>query len=81
MTDRTEFESQCDKVAEELDKLTDWEMLFYMYCLIPRFADKLEAEIKKMKAETFFDAVNHDFNMMFVANLRRMREDLVQVLF
>lgn len=81
MTDRTEFESQCDKVSDALDGLSDWEMLFYMYCLIPRFADKLEAEIKKMKTGTFFDAVNHDLNMVFVANLRRVREDLVQVLF
>jgi hypothetical protein len=81
MTNRTEFEAQCDKISDALDKLSDWEMLFYMYCLIPRFADKLEAGIKEMKTGTFFDAVNHDFNMMFVANLRRMREDLVQVLF
>jgi len=81
MTDRTEFEAQCDKVSDALDKLSDWEMLFYMYCLIPRFADKLEVAIKEMKTETFFDAMDHDLNMMFVSNLRRVREDLVQVLF
>jgi hypothetical protein len=34
-----------------------------------------------MKTETFFDAMDHDLNMMFVSNLRRVREDLVQVLF
>lgn len=81
MTNRTEFESQCDKVSDALDKLSDWEMLFYMYCLIPRFADKLEASIKEMKTETSFDAMDYHLNMMFVANLRRVREDLVQVLF
>lgn len=81
MTDRTEFEAQCDKVAEELDKLSDWEMLFYMYCLIPRFADKLEASIKETKAETFWDGASHDLGMMFVSNLRHVREDLAHALF
>ena len=81
MSDRTAIKSQCDKVAEELDKLSDGEMMFYLYCLLPRFADKLEAEIKEMKAETFYDAMEHEFGMIFVDNLRHVQDLLAYYMF
>lgn len=81
MTDRTEFEAQCDKVAEELDKLSDWEILFYLYCLLPRFADKMEADAKAMNPANMYEYLGQDTVRRAALILRTLRESLVRDLF
>ena len=81
MTDRTEFEAQCDKVAEELDKLSDWEMEFYLYHLLPRLADRMEADAKAMNPANMYEYLGQDTVRRAAAILRTARESLVYDLF
>lgn len=81
MTDRIAIESQCDKVAEELDKLSDWETEFYLYHLLPRLADKLEADAKAMNPANRYEYLGQDTVRRAVLILRTVRESLVCDLF
>lgn len=81
MTDRTAFESQCDEIAGKLDKLSDWEMMFYLYCLLPRLADKMEADAKAMNPANMYEYLGQDTVRRAVLILRTVRESLVCDLF
>lgn len=78
---RTPFESQCDKISEELDKLSDWEVRFYLYCLLPKYADDLETYMKEMKLRSGYDYLAKEAVRRDISTLRRMRESLVHDLF
>ena len=77
---RTVFESQCDRISEELEKLSDWEMKFYMYCLLPRLADSLESGMDE-EIKTPMDYIMHEGMRQIIADLRRIREALAYELF
>ena len=81
MTDRTAFESQCDKISAELDKLSDWEKEFYLYCLLPWLADRLEADANVMNPTNGYEYLGRDAVRRIVSILRVVRESLVHDLF
>jgi len=35
------FTTQCNEISDKLSGLSDWEMKFYLHCLLPRYADTL----------------------------------------
>lgn len=81
MSNRTAFESQCDKISEELENLSDWEKEFYLYCLLPWLADRMEAEAKAREARNGYDYMAKEHMRRDVARLRMIRESLTYDLF
>lgn len=81
MTDRTEFESQCDAVAETLDNLSDWEKMFYLYCLLPWYIEKVKKYSKKLKTENLYEALQVDATRHLIDVLQTVRDSFAHDLF
>ena len=73
--------TQCVEIEEELDKLTEWETEFYLYCLLPKFADRLEATMKDIRLVTSVDYMAKEQLRQNVRMLRMVREAMVYDLF
>ena len=80
--DRTPFENQCDRISNRLDKLSDWEAMFYLCCLMPRLDAKMKGYLDAANKE---DGKNGDALRLLLLNdiavLRSVRESLVHDLF
>ena len=81
MADRTAFESQCDEIAEMIDKMSDWERLFYMYCLLPHFIATLEKQMDNAEPKEVFQYMAREALRQDITVLRRARESLGYDLF
>lgn len=76
------FQSQCERIQESLDKLSDWEVDFYLYCLLPKLIEKYESIAKDIKLNN--SGINYlarEHLRQDTARLKIIREALASALF